>query len=155
MLYAYQRNDVARELARRHGTLDRSVDGNRDAWDADACNRPSAAEVLPSRSLAGPGTTRYTMTPLRPPAGDAGPPPARSQHPLGKLGQSRFQSARARWYERTTGLPLCGTPAEVDRQFHDATRAHREPDPVRVHINMTRASPDPRAHDFYDEPALA
>jgi hypothetical protein len=126
VIYAYPRGDVSRELARRNGKLDRSVDGrHQDVWDADFCEpkqpRHRPQEPLPTTVQAG----GYTLTALAPPVARGEPPPSRAQYDKGYRGASLWEHARTTWYEGATGLPLTGSDADRTRQYDKATRAYR------------------------------
>ena len=126
VIYAYPRGDVSRELARRNGKLDRSVDGrHQDVWDADFCEpkqpRHRPQEPLPKTVQAG----GYTLTALAPPVARGEPPPSRAQYDKGYRGASLWEHARTTWYEGATGLPLTGSAADRTRQYDKATRAYR------------------------------
>ena len=132
--YSYRKDDVGRELARRYGVLERSVDGRRtDSWDEYVCAGgreplPAARRAPPRRGALPPGAVAaggLVFTPLDTPAGCAGPPPARNDFEAGPAGASRYQGARTRWYEAATGVPLVGTAAERDQQYRNAVREYR------------------------------
>jgi hypothetical protein len=117
VLYAYPRGDVSRELARRNGTLDKSVDGrHQDVWDADFY------EPKPGCGVRSGG---YNAAALAPPVARGVPPPSRTQYDEGDRGGSLWEHARTTWYEGATGLPLTGSAAARTRQYDKATRAYR------------------------------
>ena len=149
VLYSFDPADSSREIARRYGKLEASVDGRRlDVWDTDHADHaaPPLPEEAPApvRRACRRGRPRkraaggVTLTPLLEPVGVDGPPPHAGDFPPNKAGRSLFVDARSCWFEGYTGVPLQGTPLQQHEQFHEVTRSFR-------HDARGRASrPSPR-----------